>query len=352
MRSTVVLAVCTVLACVATSPARGQSLLYRPPNLSGTWVPDAGAVQFNFVHRFHVFPAPSHLVVNYPSFTFAAGLGRHLAIGWHFGTHTVVRNVASNNESELYARYRAGATEGAPGFAVAVTPAYNAAAKSVDGEVTADYTRGRITLSGAARVLAKPLGLSGGARAAFAGGFTARLTRYIGVSADVGSFVGPTTLATWGAAIDFVIPGSPHTFSLQASNAAVNTMQGNSQGTKQRRYGFEFTIPLHLKRFGVWFHKEPQYVRTNQPLVNGHVAAEVRLEGLRLHPDSISINAGETVIWTNADQVEHTVTFDGSEAGSGLLARGAVFPHRFDRPGTYTYHCTPHPYMKGVVVVR
>src|SRR5512146_207844 len=58
----------SVLAGLA-SPLSAQSLLFRSPNLSGTWVPDAGVVQFNFLHRFYVSSGPSHGVANYPTFT-------------------------------------------------------------------------------------------------------------------------------------------------------------------------------------------------------------------------------------------------------------------------------------------
>jgi len=34
------------------------------------------------------------------------------------------------------------------------------------------------------------------------------------------------------------------------------------------------------------------------------------------------------------------------------LLPGASFSRRFDRPGTYEYHCSVHPYMTGRVVVR
>jgi len=46
------------------------------------------------------------------------------------------------------------------------------------------------------------------------------------------------------------------------------------------------------------------------------------------------------------------VTFDGTEPGSPTLAPGGTFSHRFDKAGSYAYHCTPHPFMKGVVIVR
>jgi len=73
----------------AAVPLRAQSLLYRPPNLGGTWVPDAGVVQFNFVHRFYVTPGPSHSVVNFPNFTIAAGFGRQVAFGALFATRSI-----------------------------------------------------------------------------------------------------------------------------------------------------------------------------------------------------------------------------------------------------------------------
>src|SRR3989441_11644867 len=155
------------------------------------------------------------------------------------------------SETEVYGRWRVAGAEGQPGFAVAVTPAYNFLAKSVDGEVGVDWTHGPLTLHGAARAMSRRLGESGNAAAAFAGGFNARLNPYIGVSADVGSFVSPTVRAAWSAAINFLIPSSPHTFSLQASNAGGASIQGASQGIaapKNILYGFEFTIPLHLKR--------------------------------------------------------------------------------------------------------
>ena len=45
------------------------------------------------------------------------------------------------------------------------------------------------------------------------------------------------------------IPGTPHTFSLQATNTSTATLEGASRGTSQRRYGFEFTIPFTLARY-------------------------------------------------------------------------------------------------------
>src|SRR2546425_1005576 len=337
-----------LLAEAAAAPLGAQSLLYRPANLGGTWVPDAGVVQFNFVHRFYAAPAAgSHKITNYPTFTLAAGLGHDLAIGTLYGTNSlVVLNPYRPNETELYARWRLRGAEGKDGIAVSITPAYNFAAHSADGELSVDYTIGKLTVSGAARGMTKAFGLDT-ARAAFAGGFVARLTQYIAVSADLGSFVSPSTRAAWSVALEFLIPSSPHTFSLQASNATTSTIQGNSVGNGKMLYGFEFTIPLHLKRFSPWFHA------TGRPkLVVPEGAAVVKISQYKFATDTVRIAAGATVVWANDDVAEHTVTFDGTEPGSPTIPPNGTFSHRFDRPGTYPYHCTPHPFMKGVVVVK
>jgi plastocyanin len=338
--------------CTVAAPLGAQSLMYRSPNLGGTWVADPGVVQFNFVHRFHVFGAPDHTVSNYPTFTLAAGVAKNIGVGAVFGTKSMAgigRLANSSNETELFARWRVwGAPEGSAGLHVALTPAVNLLARSVDGELGVDWTAGPITLEGAARYVQKPLGASG-SRAALGGGFVARVNRYVALSADVGAFQGLSVLAAWSAGVQIVIPGSPHTFAFEMSNAATSSIQGNSIGLSQRLYGFEFTIPFRLKRFGQLFHPAPA-VAAAAP-AGATIGAEVTVGGFRFTADTVTIAAGQAVRWTNGDPIEHTITFDDGP-GSSLIPQNGGYARRFDQPGTYTYHCTPHPFMKGVVVVR
>src|SRR2546428_7401817 len=300
------------------APLGPHSIMRRPPSLGRPWVPDRGLVQFTSVPRFYVASsAGSHKVTNFPTFTLALGLGRQIAVGTHYGTNSlVVQTPYRPNETELYARWRAVGVEGRDGLAVSVTPAYNVAARSADGEISVDYTSGRFTLSGAARGMTKAFGIDT-ARAAFAGGVVARLTNYIAVSADVGSFVKPDVRAAWSVGLDLVIPGSPHTFSLQASNATTSTIQGNSVGFSRMLYGFEFTIPLHLKRFAPWFHGNPKpaVVGNAAPSATGPVAAEVRVGGYRVTADSVVIAAGETGPCGKAGFVGDTITLHGGAPG-------------------------------------
>jgi len=339
-------------AASAGAPLGAQVVLDRPPNLTGTWVAEPGVVQFNFLHRFYVSPSPTFGVTNFPTFTFATGLPAQLGLGIHYSTRS--ETPGHINEIELFARWRASSGP----FSLAVTPAWNGASKSADGEVSAEWTYRHVTLSGAVRGMSKPFGTSK-ARAALAGGAVLRLNDYVAVGGDVASFVNPESgeAAAWSAGLLFVIPGSPHTFSLHASNVGVNTIEGSSRrgslfGLTKVLYGFEFTIPLHLKRFSPWFHKTPKPVALGGA-AGATIAAEVRMSSVKFIGDTVTVAAGQAVRWTNADPVEHTVTFDGAiEAGSPVIPPNASYVHRFDKPGTYPYHCTPHPFMKGVVVVR
>ena len=69
-------------------------------------------------------------------------------------------------------------------------------------------------------------------------------------------------------------------------------------------------------------------------------------------PSMTEVSAGTTIIWKNTSEVAHTVTGDDLEFNdSGIIDPGQTFAYTFVVPGTYAYHCSPHPYMTGVVKV-
>ena len=69
-------------------------------------------------------------------------------------------------------------------------------------------------------------------------------------------------------------------------------------------------------------------------------------------PATTYVNVGGAVTWTNGTDASHTVTSDsGSELASSTIAAGATFSHTFATAGTFSYHCTIHPYMTAKVVV-
>jgi amicyanin len=78
----------------------------------------------------------------------------------------------------------------------------------------------------------------------------------------------------------------------------------------------------------------------------------IAISGFSFSPASLSIKAGDTVIWTNQDSVPHTVTSDsGSELNSPTFGKGKTYSHTFTTTGTYNYHCTIHPNMKATIIV-
>jgi plastocyanin len=84
--------------------------------------------------------------------------------------------------------------------------------------------------------------------------------------------------------------------------------------------------------------------------------AEVRLFAFR--PDSLVVAPGTRVVWTNHDDIEHTVTADSPAVSTGegldgaMRGKGAAFAHTFTRAGTYVYACGRHPSMRGMVTVQ
>ena len=69
-------------------------------------------------------------------------------------------------------------------------------------------------------------------------------------------------------------------------------------------------------------------------------------------PATVTVPAGATVVWVNKGKEDHSVTADDRSYDSGLKKTGGTFSRVFPRPGTYTYHCQPHPWMKGLIEVR
>ncbi len=79
---------------------------------------------------------------------------------------------------------------------------------------------------------------------------------------------------------------------------------------------------------------------------------EVRIRDYEFVPPTITIAVGDTVTWTNNDDVDHWVLADdGTTFDSGALAQGATYVATPTAPGTYAYYCDIHNAMTGTIVV-
>lgn len=399
----------TVLLAVPVA-TRAQSLLDRPPNLSGGWTGAPGTLHFNFLHRFSTSDGPENKVSNVPTFLLAAGFPKRILAGLNYSTNSSL-TPRYPNEWELFARWTPIAEDyGAP-LDVSAQIGYNNAADGLDGEVSAARRLGIARVIAAGRVLSDPFE-DGGVRYAVAGGAAIRLGTYLALAGDVAALTAreSSERVAWSAGIHVAIPSTPHTLSLQATNSLVGTLQGASRGSDEVRYGFEFTIPLTLRRyFGsrgeqsapvgdtvaaaisipadtvspapIVAPPDTARPRTQTPPVSNPSAIPARTPpapdsrtrppptpaptrraapsvvrtGIRntsyLRP-RLQVTAGTTIEWTNNDPLPHTVTAVKGTFNSGLIPPGKTYRHTFAKAGTFDFFCIPHSFMKGVVVVR
>ena len=108
---------------------------------------------------------------------------------------------------------------------------------------------------------------------------------------------------------------------------------------------------------------------TSKPYDGPEPDATVNMGFHNFDPHLVTINAGQTVRWSNTSLIWHTVTFDPSKANdenhvaipagvepfdSGKIKSNGNYWHTFTVPGVYHYICQPHESkgMMGTVVVQ
>jgi plastocyanin len=84
-------------------------------------------------------------------------------------------------------------------------------------------------------------------------------------------------------------------------------------------------------------------------------AGSVEIKNMMFTPSQITVQKGAKVTWTNNDNVAHTVTDDLSNVGgpaSAQIPAGETYSFTFTKTGSFQYHCTIHPSMRGTIVVK
>ncbi len=79
-------------------------------------------------------------------------------------------------------------------------------------------------------------------------------------------------------------------------------------------------------------------------------------------PNKPTILLGLTnkVLWQNNDDTPHTVTpdhrvtdrYSGDFGSSGVIKPGETYEFLFTEPQEIPYHCQPHPWMTGTIIVE
>lgn len=79
----------------------------------------------------------------------------------------------------------------------------------------------------------------------------------------------------------------------------------------------------------------------------------IEISNFTFSPNTITVKPGEIITITNRDTVGHSLTSDSGLFDTGILSKNESSEVKAPiEPGEYGYHCTPHPNMKGKIIVR
>jgi plastocyanin len=80
----------------------------------------------------------------------------------------------------------------------------------------------------------------------------------------------------------------------------------------------------------------------------------ISIQNFAFSSKTITVKKGDKITFTNKDSVVHTATADNGAFDSGFLStnESATIDTSKLAPGTYNYHCIPHPNMTGTIVVQ
>ena len=96
-----------------------------------------------------------------------------------------------------------------------------------------------------------------------------------------------------------------------------------------------------------------QSTATQPSSASGGTGDAVQIDNFKFSPGTLTVTAGARITVTNDDSTAHTATADdGNSFDTGTLDPGASGTISVAKPGSYTYHCSIHPFMKATIVVK
>jgi plastocyanin len=78
---------------------------------------------------------------------------------------------------------------------------------------------------------------------------------------------------------------------------------------------------------------------------------KVTIDNFTFAPAELKVKVGDTVTWTNHDDIPHTVVSAG-KFRSKTLDTDNSYSFTFTASGEYKYFCSLHPHMTGMVKVE
>jgi len=348
-------AILTAVLLVGCPRSNAAPATAETPNIDTPVVIPRLTGDFLFTHRFSVVASK---VLSSPTFDLQIGVFPWASVGLRYATSTDVDSRI--NEFEPILRFTALNEQKGALLDLGAAVAYNTASRSADFAVLAARTLGRVSFLGALKAFTNGFG-AGGFTAAGSIGLQVHLTKFLLLAGDLGHVFGAhdfeairatSDRLAWSAGFAFDIPYSPHSVSFYATNANTHTLEGTSRGSPNTRYGFAFDIPFTSVARWIAIFNPPAETEAAQKSPEKGKATEVTIRNSAFAPTEITVHAGDTVRWTNNDNIPHTVTSDTKLFDSGLINPGTSWSHTFDQAGSFPYFCTVHPFMKAKVTVQ
>ena len=78
----------------------------------------------------------------------------------------------------------------------------------------------------------------------------------------------------------------------------------------------------------------------------------VAIEGMRFQPEMLTVERGDTIVWTNKDLVPHTATSTAGSFDSKLIEADKSWKFTVRKKGDFAYICTFHPTLKAMLQVE
>jgi plastocyanin len=78
----------------------------------------------------------------------------------------------------------------------------------------------------------------------------------------------------------------------------------------------------------------------------------VRIDNFTFRDPVVTVKPGTMVVWSNGDDIPHTVVAKSGVFKSKVLDTGDSFSFTFAKAGKFDYFCSLHPHMTGTVIVK
>jgi len=93
----------------------------------------------------------------------------------------------------------------------------------------------------------------------------------------------------------------------------------------------------------------PSVTANDQPAA---ASVDVKIDNFSFGPQTLTVSVGTTVVWTNRDDIPHTVVSTDGVFKSKVRDTDEKFSFTFNTAGTYPYFCSVHPKMTGKIVLQ